>query len=844
MKKSLYCACVLLIISLTACNIGIPSGLKVKTKANYNFCIANKAVDLDETYGLDKLAGSLPEDGNVQLYNYTPAGTSAANKKQLLMAMSFQKIPLDFDSFLTGLSFNSEGMSVPLSFEIPAISMSQSQDLNLDDIKNGINAVVAFEGSAAPESDLAFFVEDGFFEKVVYSSGKITINCNQPDGVIVTLVLANGNRISAPFTSKKAELTLPAGAALTSGATESSKMHIIFTGDDFVPGEHFTAVMDENSVVESVHGFTLTVPQTQPFTESIPVELPEVLKNLTVGKGSLELSLKLPARWSGVTSTLSGNLTGAITKTITGNVTDLKDASVESGDLNFSGNVEVGFDNATLYFGSEIPEFTLKCGIENLETVEIEVEDGLFTKDIAVSLPEEACSMLDSIIWKPSGVSISMVSNLSEENQIKLKSLKSEFFGIDEGESAAFSSTAQNFYCSDNKETAIGAGTKVDFAFELNAFNYNSTRKTITLKNMDTGKTYNAELTVEPKIDWFKVNLNSGAFSGTQKEVEIKPNFDKSSLLAPIDTMLYGEDSSKSIGDVIKIKKIPLYLHCNIPETLGGLSFSGYLTSYLEKDGNPVPGSEKSILGSEDDQKTLSVNRSFRLVKNDKGDVISDVSKAGDELDITDLIWGEDDGSFVVSGKVGLGGGSGSAITLVNPAHKTEVGADEKVLNSSENNTIEITAYVPLMLDFEVSEDIEINVLDIMKVEPDKDLLGRSERVDNDSTNEYLGFIRSVDLTYAPSIIPVGTTSEKPISIDFALYDNGVEFTSQSLKVTGGKLELNPADIMNAYPLTASLKVIIPKGDFYICSKMILEARFNIGIHTDAEIDIFELAKD
>lgn len=894
MKKIFYAISILSLFSLTACNFGLPKSIKVKTKADYNFTIAATKSDFDfDAFASAKLNESLAKlnegfkqnNSMMRLYGYNPDGK--ADKKQLLLSMPFQSIPLDFSQYLDKMDFNADSFSPePFTFTVPEINNSKKVEVDLASIKEVVNGAVSFWGAVSSDSNVEFAVDQADsssgFDKVIYSNGSInitildksaienmqdldSIDLSTPsldcDGAKVRLIFDNDDYIEDYIYGGKATLQFRSGA----NAITKTGMRICFTGT--APGTiaGFVAVMDENSTVSKVTGLTFDPPAQSIPSQSIPVSLPEQLKVLKIGKGEISFGLELPSTWkeTEVEASLTGSFTGLINETLSSNgKISLDGKTLDSGDLNFAGQVKFTFNNATLDFEKDTKfAFAVGMKIETLDTVKYDVGEGLnLSQSLDFELPPEATSMLNSITWKKSGVSISLDHNLPAGNNISITSVKSDFFGIDDSTEKTLSATPVELYCADDTVTTISDGAKVDFAVELNALNYNSADHTVTLKGLEFGKEYKASIKIEPKIDWYLVSINTGALS-TPISASMNTGLDLATMIAPVNLIVYGgteEDESIPADNLLKyinISSLPVYLDCCVPSYLNNLKFAGSITVGLVDDEASsdsdivfVDGTEVVVLGNVEADNTVS---SAELVSSTAaykpefkdGVVISNLSDIKNHTDLAKIINCGKSGALGLNYSVGLSGSSGDLV-IVNPDYETEAPADALVPNG-EVGEIAISFYIPLSLDFDIKEDLNLNLLSmipgISESENNSDLFGRTEPTDANFQN-YLDVIETVELNYNLKEIPLEKSGD-PIQLKVSLIDGATNKTivDTPLDLSKGKISLNPGQVLAAYPLKATAELVIPKGKIYVPQLMKFAADLTVSIHTNGEIELTEL---
>lgn len=855
MKKIFSCIAIIALISFVSCNLGAPSGIKIKTNAKYEFCILNEEVNLDDKFSVESMISSLNSDSSpVKMYGYMPGGESKS--KQLAVTMPFAPIPLDFGEYLESVNFDAETLSVSNSFDIPAVNFKDSKIIDFDSLSSSINTLVTFGGVSKSESDVKFLINEGTgsFSKIVYSSGQIIIeSVGQTDGAIVTITLENNKSLTGEFHEGKATLVVPNNTELT------SNMKLEFTGP-FVENIYFLAYMDPDSKVSKVEKLTASLPAKEAIDidETVALDFGDTIKNCTIGQGKLTFKITFPANWTGVNVDFNGSLSGALDIADLDMETDLSNKVIDmtNKSVNYKGKISASFENADIIFGDENPSIDFALELNSIKEAVISVGDdfNLSPSIDPVVIPEQITTMVDKIVWKESGVAIKLETNLDSANSIELKDVKCNFFGINKP-AVTFGEDEVKLYCADPYETVLDPGATIDFSADLNAFNYDSVNKTITLKNIETDKSYYVNMAVTPKIDWFKIYINpqalesAGAIQGTENT-----GLDKSSIFGSLDSMLFPEDSGECIADYVKIKSIPLYIFCNIPEALSGLGFSGTIKTYFgTQEGDIViktPGSEKQLLGTGDTPGRIDSVSDFILdYSEDKTTLVTDVSKFGVEpLEFRDVIWNSSEGSLFFDYNLSLSGSDKTKLVIVNPAHESEATEEEKVLTSG-NNSIEVTIILPLAFEITVEKPLEIDLMKMLGVDTEGenfDIFGRTEPYNLSSYEDYINLVKKIEIPYECAKLPVAvSTGELPDFeiqfIDKQKNENVIgddPSKAVELSLEKGVITMEPKKILQAYPLVPSVKIRLNESEMYIPQKMDFAAKLNLVVYANGEIDL------
>ena len=855
MKKIFSCIAIIALISFVSCNLGAPSGIKIKTNAKYEFCILNEEVNLDDKFSVESMISSLNSDSSpVKMYGYMPGGESKS--KQLAVTMPFAPIPLDFGEYLESVNFDAETLSVSNSFDIPAVNFKDSKIIDFDSLSSSINTLVTFGGVSKSESDVKFLINEGTgsFSKIVYSSGQIIIeSVGQTDGAIVTITLENNKSLTGEFHEGKATLVVPDNTELT------SNMKLKFDGP-FIENIPFLAYMDSDSKVSKVEKLTASLPAKEAIDidKTVALDFGDTIKNCTIGQGKLTFKITFPANWTGVNVDFNGSLSGALYIADLDMETDLSNKVIDmtNKSVNYKGKISASFENADIIFGDENPSIDFALELNSIKEAVISVGDdfNLSPSIDPVVIPEQITTMVDKIVWKESGVAIKLETNLDSANSIELKDVKCNFFGINKP-AVTFGEDEVKLYCADSYVTVLDPGATIDFSADLNAFNYDSVNKTITLKNIETDKSYYVNMAVTPKIDWFKIYINpqalesAGAIQGTENT-----GLDKSSIFGSLDSMLFPEDSGECIADYVKIKSIPLYIFCNIPEALSGLGFSGTIKTYFgTQEGDTViktPGSEKQLLGTGDTPGRIDSVSDFILdYSEDKTTLVTDVSKFGVEpLEFRDVIWNSSEGSLFFDYNLSLSGSDKTKLVIVNPAHESEATEEEKVLTSG-NNSIEVTIILPLAFEITVEKPLEIDLMKMLGVDTEGenfDIFGRTEPYNISSYEDYINLVKKIEIPYECAKLPVAVSTGELPDFEIQLVDKQKNENvigddpskAVELSLEKGVITMEPKKILKAYPLVPSVKIRLNEGEMYIPQKMDFAAKLNLVVYANGEIDL------
>lgn len=839
MKKIFFGISAIFIFCLLSCKgITLPDSVAVKTDANYKFDILKIEKNLNEYLSAEKL---FPEEENdtIKVYNYNPDGKS--EKTQLLISVPIQEIPLDFSEYLDSLNLNDSlsSMSINKSFTVPKVDFSQSQKMDLSEIDDKINALVAFTGISGENEDITFAFNEyssDSFDSITYSYGAIGVSCpGQTPGSTVTLNTGDVS-IRGTFDSN--------GTAILSSDREitfyKTGMKISFSGQS---GLYFGGKISDSSEIKSVKGLTLSNNIKIPLDQTFEVSSDSSLKSCVIGEGILTTNVKFGSSWTGQTLSFdNADISGGLNiSDISNGTTDLSGKTFTPENIKVSGDVYATFANANLDF-ENIPDVVVACKIESLKSATVILEEDYkadFTEN--QKLPDEVTKLVKKIIWMKAGVKISSTSNLPDGNDIKFSKVESNFFNIHETGKPLTTGNPLEIYCVEETETLISTDSVVDFAVSLELPNYDATEKTVTVQNIKPDTEYKIAITVEPTFDWLKILISPSASETSTKSDKISTGFSMASLFDELDKNLkLGEENSFKKN--VDIKSIPTYLFCNLPSVLGDAAkFEGKIKAFigdssansLTSDGEIYilgDGSKKGEMGSSTEPK-FDFNES-KEVTNNLESITATASVDFAKLINTSKNYA--DSSICLEYDLSLSSNTGDLL-IGNPNHKDKL-SGEKVLDLSENNTISVTAMMIVPFELQIAKSMNIDFMNFIKSDSEtenSDLFGRTEASDLSKIEKYLDVIKTMSVTYAPTKLPFGSENAINLSIEIP----SIEY-KKDLSLSEGTLELNPKEILETYPLEPKISATIPKGDFWIPKDISLATHIILGIQTDGELKI------
>ena len=925
MKKKIFFGSTLLalVLCIFGCNFQFPESVSIKSNAKYEFAIANKSFPLGDLFSIEKIRNSFSGQSeesassdeetvktDFQIYDYNPSGAAKDDDvQQFLVSMNFQEIPLDFNNYLKDVDFGSklESMNISKEIEVPNVDIDETKEVDVD-IDEKINALVSFTGTTKTKADLSVSFDDlgSGFNSITYKSGYMVIS-NTPDlenydfsdyglGNISIPALIQTNKLAGTVRllyqeEVKAEADFDeeglARLPLDNVTVYKDGMSLEFTDTE---GKTFFAFVSKESQVKEARGISLTDPVQTSVDTSFSVGNDSALKSCKISQGSLGVEFKIPEQWSGVSIVDSQiDLTGGMNVSLVypnqefdfgaPGATDEERTFVNTA-INASTNISIKMTEATLIFIDEAdkkikPSVEVKVNIEKVESALVSLSEvssessgeSVFRTTIEDSqeLSGDILNAIQSIKWKPSGLSISYINTLPAENHLELK-FNSSFFGITTNNQKRFESTTADerktleFFCADGYETKLGNNTAenefntIDYAAEVILPDYQEDsegNKTITVKDVVPGQTYLIDLEITPKPDWYAVYVKSNI---TNQHGTISTGLNVSSLMKGMEDKLGDDFAGK-----ITIKEIPLYLFCQVPEIEGifnDLKFVGTINAYIGDENNiQVQGTENTyLLGSETgDEELYSRDIPIPDLKFKEGDsnvVINNLEQVDllgvTSKDLSSIINSTADGSLCVDYNVRFESGTGGSVEIL---------ADKiKKLEDGSSTSIKLAGLIILPLSFDVNEQIDMDILKLVKGNNENeenseseidsgDLLGRSEPTNTEDFQKYLDIIESASIDYASKNRPFkfeGKNKGEELSSLVDLDGEGSDYQPQTLGIEKGSFKENPSRLLAIYPLKPSLNLKIPEGVLSIPRKMDFDLNINLTVQTNGKVTVWE----
>ena len=843
MKKQLKTLFATLSFSLIFMGCGlntlqVPKEVKLKTKAKYEFSVLdfdtsaeNSKIKLSDYLDIGKMLQEKSSD-SFEILKYREAEAY----QQFLIHMSLPETEFDLSEAFKNMDFADKmtGFDINKTIQIPAIpNAKQTQYIDMDDIRAQLNTIVTCTGTTS-DSDL----EIGFtsFTTVEYESGYFVVAGTIPDGATVKLFDGSTQISSGTFSSGVAELNI--GGKIIKG----TGMILKFTD---TTGADFSATVKTGSKLKKATGVTVASVPVTVNDITLPASIPDGIEACSVGQGTLTVDIKVPASWSAnIIDTYSINLSGGITAncTNTSKTADLSGQSLSNEDITAKTNLSLNFNDSTITFGS---------GNSYKPCVEVTVDIKKFTAtvklddsyDVAISAnqsTDEIKEYVNSIALLPSGFDVTAKNTLPEGNNIGLE-ISSGFFGmtsVTKTISSRTASTQKLEFRGEEKTVDFSTVSTFDVAGAINLPAYNPSDKTFTVTDVVPGKEYELSLTVTPFIDWESANVKLPDELTTGYTGDMSVGINKKTLFESFD-------SENKIAPNLNIKSLPLYLYASVPtDVFEGLKFKAKIESYYgTKDGSGhitevTPDAKRRSLFPKPTSNDPSVIYEAGLApkeitfiplpefkKNANGEVLK-LSKTPDAIDFADAINDfSDTGSLCINYNVTPDGGNGTY----------DITKDQiEDLKKLGKTSIKIDLVFILSMNFDVTDDIELDLMKIMKKDTG-DLFGRSEPTSTGDIDKYIGLAKSSTITLSNITLPFSGDVE-------LLVDMLNDGTGKSRSISDGgsySISVNPEKLIKKYPLQPKVKVTVKPGTLTLPRELKASGKLKLGINAEGEIPIY-----
>ncbi len=838
----LFCAC-------DFKNLTVPKEVEVKTGATYEFNLlkldSKKQEWLDFAKYLDigkmitgegEGSGSSSEAAQFELLKYNDGG----DYQQLLMHMGLQKIDFNIGDQLSNMDFSTQiqGFSVKEDIVIPNLTgLNQEKEIDLTNLQNTINSAVSFGGVSAPSLSVQF-VSSSYFTSVEYTSGSIEITPLNDGELTGTVNLCNAEDVvvsSASFNNNKANLPLN-GVIIT-----KTGMKIKFTTPT---GTEFKALI-KNGVINTAEGVTIPdgqVTVTKPNV-SFDMALSDNIKQCEINAGTIKVELITTGWTDGAIDiypiTISGGLDITIpdsnSKSLVGQV--LKPSAIQA-----TADVDLNLTGATIVFANP-PKLKATLVINEITpTVQLpdSYQNSYNQPDISL---EELAKYVTKISLNPSGFDVKVNNNLPAvaENKISL-TMSSSFLGMasETKEFAAGTTTTEpaRYRGTEQANKDIASNPHMDIQASIVLPGYDNGEKTITISNVAPGQTYGIDIEVTPVFDWTSAIVKLADAANTNIEGVFESNINKAEIFKA-----FGETFANQYADKIQFAKLPLYIYAQLPdlELFEHASFGGTIKAYYgKKDANPVKtpeSEEKSLLNG-----NIKLVGMPELTQNSEGYVTANLGSGSinfeDAFNLQAPASIRDGDSLCLDYSIKLNGAGDGELEIF----KTD-------LEKATDTSISIDIVLLLTLQFNVTEDIPINIMEIMKkddgsgtpkTDQEKDLFKREQATSMDDYKKYIDVVKSAELEFAKPKFPIKSSGGMSLTVDWG----GGERTECVLKDdVNAVIKVNPSTLLNRYPLEPAINLVIKKGDFGLPRQMDMEAKLKLRVRAEGTIPVYPFSE-
>lgn len=906
MKKT---AILLLALMTFSCKMDFqpPKKIGIKTEADYHFTVANIQKDFSEYISAESLQNMMnpsvtqnvgimqnvyKEDVGIteglkfKLYDYNPNNRTESTVSQKYLAeMKLQEIPIDVSSYFENMDFASQlkAMSFDQSIVVPNFpTYDETLPIPFPDINEKIkdsaqikNVVLpipeGINGAILDTIDVTISITSPVFNTIEFIQGNLVLTVtaqNEPSpdfsaSINVVLTDESGNYIS-----ESTDTTIKnTGTILIpmDGKNIVPKMKLNVTGSSQggTLGKtviyNVTTGLDETTNVKKATGLTLDLGSSGQveIDQTVTIGTDSAFEKCTIEEGYLQILSKLPDNWTGINFNANINLAGALEASnldfdtekevlpyLLNRNLNLKDKVYDcggstEGKIYLTGNVSVSLDNATIYLDSEFSEIEFRtiCDIQKAKDITIDLEKNssflenkeLLSYSKKEAFPESVKSYIKAMTLLESGLKITYSNTLPEGNSMDVK-VTSEVLGIADTQTLESNKTDELIEFSNKNEHVIDLSTTEFLDFSVNLGLPGTTPEKpyyVVLKNIRFGDEYKIKIEATPVFDWKDVTIKTGAIS---MEGTTDTNMNLKSMFSGLTKELGNED----IINKINIKNLPLYLFCSKPDldAIKDMKFVG--------DVDISAGSQSiEILNSDT---PIEFSNIPTLETTEDGTIISDLSKISTikPIDIAELLNLKDsDSTLKVNYSISLAGADDGTITVTKD--------DFEKLGSEAPTSIEVTARLVIPLELEITEDININLFNIInasKAEDENtndDIFNRSEPTELGDIEKYMDVLKSCEISYKSknNIIKYEDRTAKA-GIVFDTKIDTVGTYSLSLESSNVKVYTEDVkEIFQTYPFSPDVLVQFPQGYLYIPRNANIEMAVSLGVETDGTVILY-----
>lgn len=829
MKKTIRNLVLLTItFSFIGCAWQVPKSVSVKTNATYNFGIGSINKDYSEYFTAESIIdGSLTTDENSKTYDYFPDKTNSQIQKYL-MKMPIQDIAVNFTEYFnaTSLAESITDLSFDKTVDIPELKLTLDEAFPGEALMAGINAILTTTGTSA---SVTF---GGDFDQIKYSSGGIRVTSSSDTAGGLIEFHYKGNVVASGF------MYAGIGSVDLTGVTlHKTGMTVSLPSGC---GE-YTMVVKPESEINTISGFTTSEAIVVPVNTQISNgNNADDFADCVIGQGEMVLEIDIPDSWTNVSIAMDAALSGGIATVspkVNGNIKTiyLDGLSLTNSSTTLSSNVEMSFSNSSLVFGDE-------AKIVANTTVTSYAEIGIVLTDVNSRLNEtelisqEMKDMVERLILTESGLKGSYKNTLPAGNGITLTA-NSLFIGLDNASQtlAAGVSEASSISLLSNGEHTVKFRNAPQAADEFDSMDFRidillpgatpQNPNKIVVQNVVPTASYQIAISLEPDINWREIVL----YSEGVEQVDCRPTgLNICQMFAS-----FSDAMGADFGGKITNKTLPISIYAVKPEmsSFEKAKFTGELEMFFgtESSGSFVEKREYGTLTFMEDG-DMNFTDMPEITFEDKT-IVSNIqnyppSEKGDLIEITNNAANDPDGSVYVRFK----------LKFTNSAYSTEtftVTWEDYKASGSKNSSIAIFAFVEVPLDFNLSDEVPIDLLKMAGNSGGKDILGRTSAPSDAEKADFLEAIRAIRVNYQSSSLPFYGFPTASLRLDLDGSESNL-FEEEELNLDGGSfLVYDYSDIINTYPLIPVASIVLHKGYFTVPREVFLKTSISLAIEMD-----------
>ncbi len=806
---------------LTACDLVLPTKVRIKASPTVNAALGNKEFKITDYFSIQDVKKALGNEDKMKVYDYIDSEPT----QKFLIHLPITEVPLDFGEYLS-TNFNQN--IDPVEFEVPTIDFSStiSTDIPIGEfVRDSIGNIVVLPipvvepgSTPIPNETLESSLTILGFTSATFSSGSLELYMRVPDatpGFSLTMENITFEKDSSVLVSVSPHVDITSGRTISiplTGVTLHSTMQIVVTvstsGGSAGTFRNIVTTASLNNIhISGATGINFT--ENVPISSTIPLQTQDNFVEATISEGSMQVEIAtLLDNFSGFTKTTSFTIQQEggldISNPATPNSTisiSLTGQKVNSKDVSVLGTITITATNAS-FSGLEsdtIPVTTsVSSTIGKFATLVIRAPADLVqTKDYSKPVEQDIKDWVRSIDFKEIGIKLTISNTLPSGNDLNIK-VVSNAFGI--GKEVVYlagSSKTEGSFTNTNYTFVPAAHDTMDFTVTITPQGYDPGTGNLTLSNISPGGdpiTFSGN--IQTVADWEQATImpRGDAYTGSFPETGQDP----------IDLSALADYLKGFEFDPIYVY---LYLSSGVDITMTGRIWATYT------------GSQETLF--EGSTTTIESSPVFPLgdtytVAPDGTGALPDPSTGETPIDISEII-------------------------NVKPADlrlNYTLTPNETVVTKPEKGTsfsplkVEIAIIVPLKLNVAAGEDAEITYTDLK--DKGEDLFGREAGANNETIDKVLESLETITLS-------VQYTNTTGLAGSIFLRQGSWESDTASLELTKDEeiktltFTLSRDDIMfakNTIPFAPEFVIRIPEQGISINRGSMLDLSLKITATT------------